>query len=690
MNYMLLQQQAYVPQPLTHSYNWNSSVSEIKAVLEQYRGKLWAVDTETHGVDASDPNFYMFGLGLSNEQHRVYIDVRNLDREVANYLKKYLADCPLTAFNVMFDGAALLNWCGVWLNWVGCSYAMFKNLTSEGYPGQRWNLETAQLDVLGWPSSGKEEMDAILKENKLGKGDMWQLNTAIVAKYCAADACAAWQLWEYLRGVAAQWPSLLDYHQRVFLTEVKLLAFQQLRGIVIDKARKESGQANLYKALELAMSNFKTHPLVAPHLAAYAQESWGKWLEGQPPRLTKTGAEAKRWAIWKCKESEVIAKSFNVNSKPQLADLFYTKMGLECNKFTATNRRQVDRKILPRLGEPGKLLAGYNKLKKQQGYLNRIIERAEGDGRIHPQFNSCGTVTTRLSGSGNLNLQQLPKVPEFLHMFRARPGHLIVQADLTAVEPTILAEFSKDKSMWALYGPNAPANDIYLFVAASIAGLGDKIRQYYDPLNPTPEGIAAAKKHCKRERNIAKTVHLASAYGASAPKIHETLNEGGIAISLSEVYRIHREYWRLFAGVKKFFAQLHNMWEMNEGFIITAFGTPHAIAANVIKDVGNRFCQTSGHQVHQLWLYHTNRLITERNAPMFPWFVDEHDSQAWEAPEDFAEQGAQILVDALVATNDELGMEIKIKAEPAIGENLAEIKIPQEYIEWKASNTMSR
>jgi DNA polymerase I-like protein with 3'-5' exonuclease and polymerase domains len=684
MSYTLLQKQDMRPRPpklLLFDAN-------IEAALEPYRGQLWAVDTETTGVDASDPDFRVFGIGLANQDVAVYIHVDDLNKQELDYLKGYLKDCTLTAFNVMFDGSALMDWCGEWLNFTSCSYALFKNLSSEGYPGQRWNLETAQLDVLGWPDSGKDEMTAALKERKLGKGDMWQLPPDLVGRYCAADADAAWQLHTYLMCVAAQWPSLVDYHQRVFLTEVKLLALQHMRGIEIDPERKTYCQTTLQTALETSMSKFKTHELVAPHLAAYEAEARQKWLAAEPPKTTQAGTETKRWAGWKAKEGGLAERSFNVNSKPQLADLFYTKMGLTCTKFTETNKRQIDRKVLPSLGEPGKILTLYNKYKKQEGYLNRIIQRSERDGCVHPQFNSCGTVTTRLGGSGGLNLQQLPKDPAFLQMFRARAGYSIVQADLTAVEPTILAEFSRDKAMWQLYGPDAKQNDIYLFVAASIAGLGDKIREYYDPNNPTPEDIALAKKHCKKERNIAKTVHLASAYGASAPKIHETLKEGGVSISLQEVFAIHREYWKLFAGVKKFFAQLQNMWERNGGYIITAFGTPHAVSERVIKDIGNRFCQTSGHQVHQLWLYHTYRIIRERNAPMFPWFVDEHDSQAWETPTEYAKEGAQILVDAMAATNDELGMDIKIKADPAIGENLAEIKIPQEYAEWKL--TMSK
>src|SRR6185503_16949174 len=104
----------------------------------------------------------------------------------------------------------------------------------------------------------------------------------------------------------------------------------------------------------------------------------------------------------------------------------------------------------------------------------------------------------------------------------------------------------------------------------------------------------------KRDRAIAKVVHLASAYGAGPPKIHETLTLGGIDISFRDVKQIHEDYWRMFAGVKRFEAQLTSMWNHNGGWIPSMLGTPICVAPMFLKDISNRFCQTSGHQFLQL------------------------------------------------------------------------------------------
>jgi DNA polymerase I-like protein with 3'-5' exonuclease and polymerase domains len=238
-----------------------------------------------------------------------------------------------------------------------------------------------------------------------------------------------------------------------------------------------------------------------------------------------------------------------------------------------------------------------------------------------------------------------------------------------------------------VYGPGAKANDIYLFVASKIPALGAGIRKYYDPDNPTPEGIAAAKKHCKRERSIAKIVVLAANYNAGPAKIHETLALGGIDITMREVRDIHRAYWRLFAGVKRFEEQLRDIWTSNEGWVPSVLGTPICVAEAYVKDIVNRFCQTSGHQVLQLWIYHIDRLRRERKVPMTPWIVDLHDETLWEVPTPYAEQAAQIMRDALEATNAELGMEIPIKGPPMIVDNLAQVKDADGYAELLKTRT---
>jgi hypothetical protein len=279
------------------------------------------------------------------------------------------------------------------------------------------------------------------------------------------------------------------------------------------------------------------------------------------------------------------------------------------------------------------------------------------------------------------SMHQQPKTPGYLSNFKARSGFKLVQSDLSAIEPHVIAEFSRDPTMWALYGPGAKPQDIYLFNGAYIELFRDKIREYYDPENPTEESIRLAKKMCKTERNVLKTVALACGFGASVSRVRSILLQAGHAVTWDEVKIIHRDYWKLYAGIKEFQKELELMWMQNGGFFFDIMGTPICVDRDYLHDAVNRFSQRSGHMVLQKYLYHTDRLRRERGVEMYPWIPDFHDEFIYETPLDQVESAAQVMKDALAITNEELGMEIKIKADVEVVDNLAQIKC-EDYDEW--------
>lgn len=662
----------------------SATLDQIQKLLPaRKRSQLWAIDLETRGTAAPAPNNYIVGIGMADQDGCFYIDLTAADSDALAYLIEYLATCQLTAFNVMFDGTFLQALADRWLDWRMCTYGMFKNMTSEGHQGQSWGLEAAQRNVLGWDESNKTAFVAALSDLGLSKAEMWKAPADVLGPYCAADADAAWQLAQFFEEHASD--EQKAYHSDVFLVLVRLWAEQQLRGMVADQERLLDCQTDLLARIDAAVPAFLGHPDVAPHVQAYNQAVHDAWLASEPPRKTKAGKDSARWLAWA--ERDLTDQQFNPNSKPQLAWLFFEAMGLKSLRSTATGKPVVDRKVLPTLGEAGRLLSSYNLMTKRRGYLSRVLERSTGTGLVHAQFNSVGTVTTRPGGSSGLNMLQMPKVPEFLWGLRARDGHKLVQADAEAIEPVILAQFSQDPALLQIYGPDAkPNQDIYLFVASKIPALGKEIVKYYDPAAPTAEGLAKAKKLCARDRDIAKTVHLASLYGAYPPKIQETLVLGGIDISLREVKQIHADYWRLFRGVKSWQQRLLDIWQSTGGWIPTLLGRPAPVAERLLKDIVNRHTQTSGHEFLQTWVANTNRLRHERGVEMYPWLVDYYDEQIWEAPEDQAEAAAACIDDALALTNETLGMDIPIKGPTLIADNLAQIKC-KNYDKWLAERT---
>jgi len=397
-----------------------ATLSQVQKLLPSSKhGSLYAVDLETIGTDASHPDSGVVGIGFANEDECFYIDLRGMEIAALNYLIEFLLNVRLTAFNVLFDGAFLAALTGKWLNWVGCSYGLFKQLSLEGYDGQKWNLETAMVEVLGWPETNKEVLEAILWERGMSKADIGKLEPEVLGPYCASDADAHWQLWHHLQDVIKEndFKFLQDYHDRIFMTEVKVLVESQFRGMAPDLDALNSYRADLDRRIDTSLQSFLSHTLVAPHIGQYNKDVAEAIEAAAPSQFTAKGEESVRWQKWMAsKDSRIAARSFNSNSSDQLGWLFYEKVfrvvgeklkyvlievdgkQYEVEK-TPGGGKSVNKQILPIFGEPGKMLMQYNKLKKELSYVKAAIAKTqEGGGILRPMYNSIGTVTGRLSG----------------------------------------------------------------------------------------------------------------------------------------------------------------------------------------------------------------------------------------------------------------------------------------------------
>lgn len=616
------------------------------------------MDLETTG-NVLDPASQITGLGLASEWGCVYVGLRGIAPAARDWLWDWIGRCSLVAHNVLFDSTWLRRETGRWLNWQWCTYGLYKQLATEGYPGQLWGLKRAQLDVLRWPETNEGPLREHMKLHAIPDERMGEVPDEILGPYCAADADSCWQLLGVLKPVVDNHPALRQHHQEDFLTEVRLLGEQWVRGMAVDERKLIRYASVLDCEIVDRRAAWLAMPTVAPHVQEFAEAGHRAYLAKTP--RGKLGTD--RFA-------------FNLNSKPQLAWLFFDRLNYPIIQRTPTGRPVVDKKILPNLGDEGRQLAGYNKKIKELGYVEACRTNLR-DGTLHPQFRAPGTLTGRLSGAGGFNIQQQPKTRGYLECLVARPGHRMVQLDFAALEPIVLAEASRDPALLQIYGPTAKPNDIYLFTAANIRGLGDRIRQYYDPENPTPEGIAAAKRHCKADRQVAKIVQLAKTYNAGPRKIHETLTLGGIKISLEEVQQICSDFDRLYAGVQHFKSTLEGEWRRNSGWIHGGLGRPLAVSADLTKDLVNRYCQTTGHDILMRYIWYVEQVRGETGVPMWPLIVDYHDETIWEAPEHRADEAAVVMKTALSRLNGELQPHIPLKGEVLQATNLAQIKVEE-------------
>lgn len=276
-----------------------------------------------------------------------------------------------------------------------------------------------------------------------------------------------------------------------------------------------------------------------------------------------------------------------------------------------------------------------------------------------------------------VNLQQVPKVRSVLEAFQPAPGWGLVDSDLQAVEPRVIAYFSRDPQYLELFA-SGRVHDVYLYVAMALfPDQRDAIaRVYYLPDGSTSvESVEAAKAQFKRLRGIAKELHLSAVYGASANRIYSTLRVKGIQVTQAEVKVMRDRYWQLFRGVRDWGNQLRTEREDRGGWIYSGRGRPLCVPDDKVKDITNIFCQSTGHDVLLTLVWRVTTLARARGVPMRPWLADFHDETTWEYKLGHEAQVRQVFEDAYAALNAELQADVKLLGNIDFGTSLADFKL---------------
>ena len=541
---------------------------------------------------------------------------------------------------------------------------------------------------------------------------MSQAPDEILGEYGCYDVQSTFQLYEHLLPQLQNFPDAVEFISEVEVPyHYRAITEMRFAGMQMDVPRLYKLQASLQEEVSAFRSTFMNHKQVTPWVFNIDNLKIEELRASQPPKHTKTGKVSARWTKWEEKLNGYVRASWlNVNSKQQLRDLFFQsiysasevrpvigwdgsqrefkggKLMWEADLYvdgktvahewaSKQPNLPVDKEVLGKLGEVGAMLLQYNKQNKLLGYVTGMIESLV-DGVHHGQLRPLATMTGRAGGSGGVNLQQIPKDPEYLECFIAREGHTLIDADVTALEPCVLAELSECQNYMKLYGPEAKPNDIYLFVGSNTEALGEKLRSYgYNPDNPTADAITLTKKNLKKERGIAKVLHLSSGYGAGPNKIWKTLVGQGVDLSLDDAKGIHRDYWELFKRIKEYEQELLSERENNGGYIVDGLGMPTTIGKFKKKDILNSLIQGTGHKVLVRHIANIMKLRDNSDLKFKFWIADIHDQSTVECPTEEVERTLDLFNEAERLTNADLGGIIYLKIEPEAAQNFAPFKL---------------
>lgn len=271
-----------------------------------------------------------------------------------------------------------------------------------------------------------------------------------------------------------------------------------------------------------------------------------------------------------------------------------------------------------------------------------------------------------------LNLFATSGSDGFLKCLQADPGTVLVGSDINSLEPHVLAHFSQDEGFMRIYGKGQPANCIYLYLGSHSPVHGATLRELYDPINPTQEGVDSAKKKYGDLRQLYKFTVLGCNYGGGAKKLYSRMQQEGVAITedqCTELVQLHR---RIFSGLKKFRDDLEKQWRKNGGYILTGRGRPQVVPSDKLKDFLAFFCQATGHDyllrlLHHMQYYRKHYKLTEVITPYIPDF---HDAAYFQAKLEYVEQAKEMIRYGYDRLNDELDLTVEFKGGIKIGEDL--------------------
>jgi len=322
----------------------------------------------------------------------------------------------------------------------------FKFTTRANVPNHNILIDTA---IAAWLND-ENRMSQKLKDlvelffgHKMVKfNELGQLFSPKIEVYGADDAAQTLRLWRHLEPLLEA-EGLMKVFIESECRTARALSAMELKGAYIDADLITNMKTEVHTELDQ----------VEQDIYRQAAEEWNK----KAPE-----------------DRKVDTIEFNINSKPDVANLLFKRLGwrvYDWAKSEKTGKPSVAKKVLSKFENKkplAKSLLRYSELYKiATGYTDPIVRAIRMDGRIRGRFNQIqspkgggGTVTGRLSASkdddlGGVNLQTIPSRSDtgkrIRYMFIAPEGRVLICLDYSQIELRFLAHLSQDPLLIEAY-----------------------------------------------------------------------------------------------------------------------------------------------------------------------------------------------------------------------------------------------
>jgi DNA polymerase-1 len=402
------------------------------------------------------------------------------------------------------------------------------------------------------------------------------------------------------------------------------------------------------------------HALEMPLLPVLARMEWHgiridvPFLHGMGQKLARELDLLQR-DVWKEAGTE-----FNLNSNPQLREIFYERLGFPVLRRTKTGA-STDASVLEELASMGytlpQLLLEYRQLEKLRStYVDALPRLVNPEtGRIHTSFNQTVAATGRLSSS-DPNLQNIPiRTPlgrEIRKGFVPERGSVFLAADYSQIELRILAHVSGDDAFVTAFRED---RDVHRQTAAVIFDV---------PLDAVTADMRAR----------AKTINFATLYGQGEFSLGRQLG-----ISRDEAADFIARYFERFAGVRAFLDAQVEMAHA-KGYVETLSGRrryiPELQSKNWnVRQFGERIAQNTPIQGTAADLIKEAMIRVDRELEAGAFrarlLLQVHDELVFEVPEDEVEAFQPFVVAQMEGA---MSLNVPLKVDVGVGANWLECK----------------
>ncbi len=345
---------------------------------------------------------------------------------------------------------------------------------------------------------------------------------------------------------------------------------------------------------------------------------------------------------------------FTIGSPQQLAEVLFTRLGLEPGKKGKTGF-STDAQVLRGLRQRHAIVPAVEEWRELTKLLNTYLEPLPtridpGTGRLHTTFNQMVTSTGRLSSS-NPNLQNIPVRTdlgaEIRACFVAEEGCRLIVADYSQIELRLMALLSQEPALLDAY---RRGDDVHRVTAAAVAGL--------------PEAEVT-----KRQREQAKATNFGIMYGLSAYGLSQQVD-----ISVEEAKAFIDAYFARYPKVAEFRRRVIAE-ATGAGYVTTLFGRRRAVPelhsrVYNVRSLGERLAvntvlQGSAADIIKVAMVTVDREL-ERRGLRSRLVLQVHDELVVEAPVDEVDACAALLDEAMC---DAYQMDPPLRVDVGVGED---------------------